>query len=142
MTIARRRWCGWCMLLGVSLFLWGSSAFAQANGSPGPDYADWFKIVTGLLIALVGAYAKGVESRVTKVEARVESSNTRITDLRELLAGQHYDKDEIDRRFDRLERLIVDARGESSKGIAAIHSRLDYMRVPSGFARQHQDDGA
>lgn len=135
-----RRWCGWCMLFGVALFLWGSDAFAQ-NPVESPTYAYWFKVICGLLIAVLGAYAKGVETRVTKLEARADASSTRITDIRELLAGQHYDKDEIDRRFDRLEQMVSASRNESSSGISALHRRLDLLRVPQA-QRQYQDDGA
>ena len=77
-------------------------------------------IVIGLLIALVGAYAKGVESRVTKLEQRVDSSSTRITDLRELLKSEYHDKEEISERFDKVDRSI-----------AALHRRLDYLRIPA-----------
>lgn len=125
-----RRWCVWCTLLGVALFLWGANAWAQGGGE-GPTYADWFKIVVGLLIALVGAYAKGIESRVTKLESRVDTSSTRITDLREILVGDYHDKEAIDKRFDR-----VDA------SVHAIHRRLDYLRVPNlppGAAGYHPE---
>ena len=113
---------------GLCLFVWGVfPASAQAGG---PEYADWFKIVTGLVVALVAAYAKGVESRVTKTESRLDSASTRITDLRELLAGQHYDKEEIDRRFDRIEQMVTAGRNEASSGLGALHRRLDFLRVP------------
>ena len=124
------------LLIGAALFIGGcSDAMAQSQGSA-PSYGDWFKIVIGLLLALVGAYAKGIESRVTKVEARADASGVRITDLRELLAGQHYDKDEIDRRFDRLEKMITDSRSEAANGISALHMRLDQLRVPPASARK------
>lgn len=115
------------LVLGVCLFF---SGLAQANSDMGPGYNEWFRIVVGLLIALVAAYAKGVETRVTKVETRAEAANTRTNDLRELLVGQHYDKDEIDHRFDRIEQLIAQSRAESLNGISAVHRRLDYLRVP------------
>ena len=115
--------------VGLLMFFSGFGVLANnPDGSPG--YDEWFRIIAGLFIALVAAYAKGVESRVTKAETRLDASSTRITDLRELLAGQHYDKDEIDRRFDRLEQLIAQSRAESLNGISAVHRRLDYLRVP------------
>lgn len=112
---------------GIILFLSGS---ATAGLDHSPSYGDWFKIIGGLLIALVGAYAKGIADRVTKVETRAESTNTRVSDLKELLVGQHYDKDEVDRRFDRIEDMIAKSRTESMEGIAALHRRLDFLRVP------------
>jgi hypothetical protein len=126
-----RRWCLWCTLLGVALFLWGANAWAQSGGADSPTYADWFKIVVGLLIALVGAYAKGIDSRVTKLEVRVDSSATRITDLREILVGEYHDKDAIDKRFDRVDQSI-----------SALHRRLDFLRVPNvppGSAGYHHE---
>lgn len=119
--------------VGLLMFFSGFGVLANnPDGSPG--YGEWFRIVVGLLIALVAAYAKGVESRVTKVEAGIDASSTHITDLRELLAGHHYDKDEIDRRFDRLEQLIAQSRAESLNGISAVHRRLDYLRVPPAIS--------
>lgn len=115
--------------VGLLLFFSGFGVLANnADGNPG--YGEWFRIIVGLLIALVAAYAKGVESRVTKAETGLDASSTRITDLRELLAGQHYDKGEIDRRFDHIEQLIAQSRAESLNGISAVHRRLDYLRVP------------
>lgn len=137
-----RRWCGWCMTFGVLLFMWGADAFAQSSPPSSPDYADWFKIVVGLLIAVIGAYAKGLESRITKAEACITAGDRRTTDLREQLAGQHYDKEEIDRRFDRIEQLMSASRVESSAGIAALHRRLDFLRVPPSPRVYYQDDGA
>lgn len=118
------------LVLGVCLFF---SGLAQASNDI-PGYGEWFRIVVGLLIALVAAYAKGVETRVTKIEARAEAANIRTNDLRELLVGQHYDKDEIDRRFDRIEQLIAQSRAESLNGISAVHRRLDYLRVPPAIS--------
>lgn len=117
-------------VVGVVIALTGFSAVAQSGHVDAPTYGDWFKIVTGLVVALVAAYAKGVESRVTKTESRLDSASTRITDLRELLAGQHYDKEEIDRRFDRIEQMVTAARNEASSGLSALHRRLDFLRVP------------
>ena len=115
------------LVLGVCLFF---SGLAQANSDMGPGYNEWFRIIVGLLIALVAAYAKGVESRVTEVETRLDATSTRITDIRELLAGRHYEKDEVDKRFDRIEDLIVNSRTEAANGVSALHLRLDYLRVP------------
>lgn len=117
------------LAFGLLLFLSGAIP-ASAQASSGPEYADWFKIIVGLIVALVAAYAKGVESRVTKAESRLDSASTRITDLRELLAGQHYDKEEIDRRFDRIEQMVTAGRNEASSGLGALHRRLDFLRVP------------
>ncbi len=114
------------LAIGVVLFLSGSAVVSDHS----PSYGDWFKIIVGLLIALVGAYAKGIADRVTKVETRAESTNTRVSDLKELLVGQHYDKDEVDRRFDRIEDMIAKSRTESMEGIAALHRRLDFLPVP------------
>lgn len=125
------------LAVGLALFFVGFNAVAQ-DGSISPSYGDWFKVIIGLLLALVGAYAKGVESRVTKTEAKLEASGVRITDLRELLAGQHYDKDEIDRRFDRLEQMITGSRTEASSGISALHMRLDQLRVPPASAQRNR----
>lgn len=119
------------VVFAVGLLLFFSGFGVLANNPDGtPGYSEWFRIVVGLLIALVAAYAKGVESRVTKAETRIEAANIRTNDLRELLVGQHYDKDEIDRRFDRIEQLIAQSRAESLNGINAVHRRLDYLRVP------------
>lgn len=119
------------LALGTILFLSGSAVVEHQS----PTYGDWFKVIVGLLIAMVSAYAKGIADRVTKVETRAEATGQRIGDLKEVLVGQHYDKDEVDRRFDRLERLIAESRSESMEGIAALHRRLDFLRVPpaSGF---------
>lgn len=125
------------VVLAVGLLLFFSGFGVSASDpAASPGYSEWFRIIVGLLIALVAAYAKGVESRVTKVETRLDATSTRITDIRELLAGRHYEKDEVDKRFDRIEDLIVNSRTEAANEISALHMRLDQLRVPPASARK------
>lgn len=118
-----RRWCGWCMAAGILLFLWGASnAMAQTPGADNVAGAGWVQLLLGLVISLVGAYAKGLERRVTDVE-KIASATRRDLDR------DYYTKQEMT-------NLVGELRGS----ISAVHRRLDYLRVPA--ARMHQDDGS
>ena len=119
------RWCRWCMAVGILLFLWGaSSAMAQTPQSElVPSYATWAQVLLGLLIAMIGAYAKGLEGRVRKVEDTASA-------MQRSLDRDYNTKAELAAQF-----------SEVKASLSAVHRRLDYLRVPVVPARLHADDG-
>ena len=127
------RWCGWCMTGGVVLFLIGvSQAMAQTPSvSEAPTYTTWFQVLLGLVLALIGAYAKGLNNRLTSVEKQAEYRRQEITTLRERVISEYHNKSDIAAMHADLRSLI-----------AAVHSRLDRLGYPASRSRLHQDDGA
>lgn len=118
--LMRRRWCGWCMAVGVAMFLWGVGAAAaefpdRAAGS-GPTWQVIATVLGGFAISLVGAYAKGLDGRVKDAERIISALTTKAeVSATQLVAVQ--------------------------RSLAELHRRLDYMHVPH-VRPPYQDDGA
>ena len=118
---------------GVVLFLIGvSQAMAQAPSvSEAPTYTVWFQVLLGLVLALIGAYAKGLDTRLTNVEKASEYRRQEITTLRERVISEYHNKNDIAAMHTDLRNMIQ-----------AVHSRLDRLGYPALRSRLHQDDGA
>jgi hypothetical protein len=124
----RRRWCGWCMVAGVALFVWGiSDALAQtATHSSGPTWETWFALSAGAISMLVSAFAAGLSKRLDRAEAVTAA-------MQRALDRDYHTKSDTDKRFDRIDQSV-----------SALHRRLDFLRVPQATQRPapYQDDGA
>lgn len=120
----RRRWCGWCMLVGIALFLVGvADAMAATGEGSGPGWEAWFTILVGLIVSLIGAHALGMRRRIEKVEdasvqmqRAIDRDMVTYTDLEQTTA--------------RIERSI-----------SALHRRLDFAHFPQSPQR-YEDNGA
>lgn len=122
-----RRWRGLVFALGVALYAWGIAGAAASpfdGASYGPDWSLIAKGLIGLVMAVGAAYAKGLERRVTKIEAMA-------SELQRSLDRDYHSKQELAAQFAGIHASIT-----------AVHRRLDYLRLPSVFASHHQDDGA
>lgn len=120
--------------LFVSLLWFFSFSCAVAQTNPpspqSPTYEQVFAVIVGLLITMIGVYARGIERRVSALESSNANEARRLNELREMVIGNHYRKHEIDERLDKIESLISSARSESSSQLGALHSRLDLLQVP------------
>jgi uncharacterized coiled-coil protein SlyX len=120
--MSSRRFVVWFALLGgIALFAAGTSqALAQTGGSDeAPTYAVWFQLMFGLVLALIGAYAKGIDRRVDAIEETSSEQQRSIHTLNVLLAGGYHTKGEI-------AQMHADLRGM----ISAVHSRMDRAGYP------------
>lgn len=115
------------LLVGIALLTyagasWAQQVYAQARGP------DWSLIATGavgLVTMLTGAYAKGMERRVTKTERDIEA-------LRSQMFTSYHDKADVERI---VQQGIAVLRAELSgvtRSVDAVHDRLDRMNAPHG----------
>jgi cytochrome c biogenesis protein CcdA len=109
-------------VLGAALYLYGAAAFASPQQIVMPDYQAWFQIVLGLLVAVIGAYAKGVSDRVTENKREIDVLRQALNLTQVSIATEHHTKAEANEQFHELK-----------SGINALHRRLDFMRAPSVF---------
>lgn len=79
----------------------------QTPITSGPDWQTIAMWLLGVVVTLVGAYAKGIASRVTKLE--VDQSS-----LHALVKGDYPTRQEINQSFQRVE-----------EGLRSITARLD-----------------
>lgn len=121
------RWCGWCLAVGVTLFLVGVGAAAaempSGSAEHGPSWQVIATVLGGFAISLVGAYARGIDGRVKSVEDNIQA-------LRDTLFREHFTKGEV-----------KDQLADIKQSLASLHRRLDYMHVPNSRPPL-QDDGA
>lgn len=120
-----RRWCGWCIAVGVAMFLYGvGAAAAEVPASEsGPSWQVIATILGGFAISLIGAYARGLDGRVKAAEDNIRA-------LRDTLFREHFTKAEVN-----------DQLADIKASLASLHRRLDYMHVPHSRPPSYQDDG-
>lgn len=106
------------VVLGASLYMTG----AQAVGSQAPnvsDVATWFQIVLGLIVALIGAYMRGLSERITDNKREMEGLRKELVQTQVKLAAEHHTKAEIGAQF-----------SELKASLDALHRRLDHYPFP------------
>jgi hypothetical protein len=113
-------------------------AFAESLESPAGNVIPWkdFALgVGGLLIAMLGAYAKGLESRVASAEKTLKQLNDDVL-------GEHWDKAETAQAVkDAIKPLEVQVTA-LQRSTDALHSRLDRAAITRAPQPAFQDDGA
>ena len=133
-----RRWCWSCFAVTWGLYLIGSAAIAQTGGgSTGPGWQDVALGALGIVSLLLGVVQTRNERRQDRLEAKHESTEARISGIREALGREHYTKAEIKEGVQKIERSFaeyreetVEARSLVQQELRALHRRLDVMRVP------------
>lgn len=113
----------------VGFYMYLSVVYAQSE-QPKSPYEQLFYVCVGILVALIAAYTRSVEKRVAANELNLSVESGRINGVREVIIGQHYRKEEIDDRFDKLEKMIADSRRDSLDSLTALHGRFDLLHVP------------
>lgn len=132
------RVCVPCMVIGSALFLLALEALA-ADAATQSSFLTWRDLALaalGLVLALIGAFAKGQQGRIDRIETAVAELSTKIlTDhpnelrIKEYIAAANAT---VDLRLCSVENAV-----------RAVHRRLDTLRVPAqhnGFGA-HPDDG-
>lgn len=127
------------MMVGALMFLFGAAqVLAQVRDFQppgGPDYPAWFQLLVGLVIALIGAHARGLGVRIDKAETRIEQNRTsaeqQINGLQRALDREYHSKQETNQMFLRIENAMT-----------AVHRRLDLMGAPQSPAapKYYQQD--
>lgn len=120
----KRRWCAPCLLfVGIALYVYAATVLAMDPlPLPGPDYSVWFQLLLGLVVALIGAYAKGLSGRVSENAKAIADLAARFSQHQVSVATNHHTKTENNEQYGRVERSLLD-----------LHRRLDHLHVPSTF---------
>lgn len=121
--------CRSCLLIGAGLLLIGSVVAAQDFniGPAHPGAVSWEAIGTlalGVVISMVGAYAKGLERRVSRNENALDH-------LRDTLLGEHLDKQESAEAIQSALAPIRVELAQNTRSIEALHRRLDAANFPA-----------
>lgn len=128
------RICIPCIVLGMLFIAYGSFAWAQAGAvSYAPDYAMWFNLLFGLVLALGGAYIRGMAGSIKDTKADLKELQEGLEEHKLDIARNHHTKREISDCFDKIEKSMGEKFGEIKQSNAALHRRLDHLHVPSSF---------
>ena len=86
-----------CLCLGVAMLAWSSVALAQYAEQPdsGLSASTIISLGFGIIVSIGGAYLKGVNGRITAAEQAIKETRSAMHELRNEIAVNHYDKDEI-----------------------------------------------
>lgn len=132
-----RRCCWPCITIGLGLILFGAGALAQAQPTHvqhGPGWVEWFSILLGALLAITGAYIKGLVGRVDKLENEGADRQRQIAALRERIAGEYHTKVELQGIIQQAVALgMAPLSGQivaAMSSVDAVHRRLDAMGAP------------
>jgi hypothetical protein len=107
----------------------------------------WSLIATGLVgmvVALVGAYAKGLERRVAANELGVSSCLSNTTALREMVLSNYHNDKEIERLFGPVTLQLSDLNKRQMAHeilLMAVHNRLDQAGIGVRPRAVVPDDG-
>lgn len=123
--------CVPCLTVGLGMVLFSATAFgADRELSP-----SWSVVATGLVgmvVALIGAYAKGLERRISSNEQSCNTNNANITALRELVIGQYHDSGEVERMFGAVHLTLAELTRNQQKHellLLSVHNRLDQAGI-------------
>ena len=130
------RICIPCLCVGMLLISYGAFAWAQQPTTYlAPDYTVWFNLLFGLVLALGGAYVRGMAGSIRDNKENIKELQDDLEHHKLDIARNHHTKVEIDQCFDRLERSLTEKFGEIKHSNAALHRRLDHLHVPSSFSQ-------
>jgi hypothetical protein len=110
------------VIIGSCVYLYGASALAISGAPPVVDLSAWIQIISGLVIALVGAYAKGLSERIAKAESKLDVLQQALSLTQVNIAAEHHTKEEANAQFAELKATIN-----------ALHRRFDFFRLPPGM---------
>ncbi len=140
-----RALCWPCITVGLGLCL--AALAAAAADTPAPAGLTLGHVVTmmfGLITALVGAYAKGLERRVTNTEQAAANCANSVVALRELVLREYHTNTEIRE----LIAPVIATQEQHGKvlralemQVQAVHNRLDFAGIGPKTRRTAPDDG-
>jgi hypothetical protein len=131
--IDQSRLCWPCIAVGVISFAYGAAALAQSGITASPDYSAWFSLFAGLLAAMVGAYAKGMDTRIKDNRDDIGKLRGEFTEHKLTLARDHHTKGELRILLDAAVTTLTEKISENRATTRAVHRRLDKLNVPSAF---------
>lgn len=128
--------CWWCIVLGALFFSLSSYSVAQDGSSgTGPDYRTWFSLLVSFVVALIGAYAKGLSNSIKDNKRDIKDLQDELADHKLTVLDQHPKKHDIEAMLDRVERSLTEKITEVKLSNNAVHRRLDALHVPSVFPK-------
>ena len=138
MAKVMRRCCWPCMAIGLGLILFGAGALAQSRAPAaavnGPGWVEWFSILLGALLALTGAYVRGLTGRLERLETENGQRVRELGALRERIAGEYHTKVELQGIIQSAVALamspLTSQVAAATSSMDAIHRRLDAMGAP------------
>lgn len=113
-------WLVWSGMMLVSL-----GAIAQSTvASPVADSAEYWRDVAmgsiGLVLGLVGIYARSIEASLNKLEARLESLENKHSSHELMVARDYHTASDV-------ELIVNKAMGPVTESLKALHKRFDYF---------------
>lgn len=134
MAKVMRRCCWPCMAIGLGLILLGAGALAQSHtpaaAANGPGWVEWFSILLGALMALTGAYVRGLTGRLDRLETENGQRARELGALRERVASEYHTKIELQQVVQQALLPLSVELGHIGRSFEAVHRRLDAMGAP------------
>jgi hypothetical protein len=112
------------LMLGLLLIAvaFAFPAYAQTAGAVGPPavgWTFWLNMVFGVFLTIVGAYVKGQNGRLDKLE-------TSVAELHRLVLRDYHSKNDLS-----------DILGEIKSSVKALHQRFDDILSNGGMGKRH-----
>lgn len=123
--------CVPCLTVGLGLVLFSATAMA-ADAGQGPTWSLIATGLVGMVVALVGAYAKGLERRISSTEQAITACTANTTALREMVLTQYHNDAEIERLFGPVTLQLTEHGKRQQQHeilLLAIHNRLDQAGI-------------
>jgi len=107
-------------MFGLGLTLVAATALAQSSSGPIPavGWTFWLNLAFGVLLTVVGAYVKGQNGRLEKLE-------NNYAELHRLVLRDYHSKHDL-----------ADILGEIKSSVKALHQRFDDI-LSNGQGKRH-----
>ena len=121
--LALARICIPCLIAGVALYVYAGAALAQVlQAGAAPPWGLWFQLGGSLLLAVGGAYVRGLNGRVSELRAELKA-----------LADAHAEAEKAAAHEKALAKSAADTLAEVKVIALSVQRRLDQLHVPSAF---------
>lgn len=109
------------LMFGLGLTLLAATALAQSSSGPVPavGWTFWLNLAFGVLLTVVGAYVKGQNGRLEKLE-------NNYAELHRLVLRDYHSKHDLQ-----------DILGEIKSSVKALHQRFDDILGNGGPPKRH-----
>jgi type VI protein secretion system component VasK len=127
---------GWPLIgIGLALFCYSAIAFAQQVPASTVDYPTVFNLLAGLLISMIGVYAKTLSVRITDNRDDIKALSTKLDEHKIQLARDHHTKQELRAMMTDAVQTLTERITENRATTLAVHRRLDEMGIKPAFPR-------
>lgn len=120
------RLCIPCLVAGVGLYVYAGMAIAQVvTAGESPSWGMWFQLGGSLLLAVGGAYVKGLNGRLSETRAEVKALALALAEAEKVAA-----------RDQAHAKAAADTLAEVKLIALSVQRRLDQLHVNSAFPHQ------